>query len=446
MDSTARGMEVWPSPSSPIARGTSIAGAPAASRRGRRPGVSLSRRALPLLRCSAGRQSAEQSCQLPERYAVVDRDVARGIGWHRWEARVVLILDDGDSTKLFQCTKPCRPISEIACQDDPDGCGSIDLGRRPEQRVDCWTKAILSWPPGHPEAARFDDQMPVGRRDIDGSGLEALPVAWMNDWHPGHSRQDLGNEAWRLGRDMQHNADWSRKTGWQIPGEFTKRLDATGRGPDDDDSASRHGSRAAPARRRKVVRISHQRPSEALMSSTGGSATRSSHSDGLVVVGVGASAGGIPALRQFFSHVSANGSVAYVVILHLSPDHDSKLAEVLQVTLPFPVTQVTATAPLEADHVYVIPPNRSLAILDGQVTVAEFTRAEQRRSPVDIFFRALAEAYGSRAISVILSGYWYQRFGWPQAHQGTWWLRDRAGSEPGRIQRYAWPRHRHRPC
>ena len=140
------------------------------------------------------------------------------------------------------------------------------------------------------------------------------------------------------------------------------------------------------------------------MSSTGESASKPSQNDGLVVVGLGASAGGIPALRQFFSHVSANGSVAYVVILHLSPDHDSKLAEVLQVTLPFPVTQVAAAAPLEPDHVYVIPPNRSLAILDGHVTVSEFTRAEQRRSPVDIFFHALAEAYGSRAVSVILSG------------------------------------------
>ena len=96
--------------------------------------------------------------------------------------------------------------------------------------------------------------------------------------------------------------------------------------------------------------------------------------------------------------------MAYVVILHLSPDHDSKLAEVLQVMLPLPVSQVRATAPLEADHVYVIPPNRSLAILDGHLTVSEVTRREQRRSPVDVFFSALAEAYGSRAVSVILSG------------------------------------------
>ena len=167
----------------------------------------------------------------------------------------------------------------------------------------------------------------------------------MDDWHPGNSRQNVGKEFWRLGRNMQHNADRRGKTGRQIPGELTQRLDATGRGPDHDDTANRHGS----ARRRKVMRISHQRPSEPLMSSTAESASRSSQNDGLVVVGLGASAGGISALRQaFFSHVSPNGSVAYVVILHLSPDHDSQLAEVLQVMLPFPVTQVTENEPLEA--------------------------------------------------------------------------------------------------
>ena len=244
---------------------------------------------------------------------------------------------------------------------------------------------------------------------------------------------------------MQHNADWRGKIGRQIPGEFTQRLDATGRGPDHDDTANRHGSGVARSAAPQAHAYRRRRPSEAVMSSTGESASKPSQNDGLVVVGLGASAGGIPALRQFFSHVSANGSVAYVVILHLSPDHDSRLAEILQVTLPFPVTQVAAAAPLEPDHVYVIPPNRSLAILDGHLTVSEFTRAEQRRSPVDIFFHALAEAYGSRAVSVILSGSWYQRFGWTQAHQGTRRLCARAGPHPGRIQRYAAPRHRDRP-
>ena len=124
----------------------------------------------------------------------------------------------------------------------------------------------------------------------------------------------------------------------------------------------------------------------------------------MLVVGLGASAGGIKALKEFFSHVPAQSGVGYVVILHLSPDHESKLAEVLQTTAPMPVTQVTATVTIEPDHVYVVPPNKMLNISDGQLTLADFTRAEQRRAPVDAFFRALADTHGSRAVCVVLSG------------------------------------------
>ena len=83
------------------------------------------------------------------------------------------------------------------------------------------------------------------------------------------------------------------------------------------------------------------------------------------VAGLGASAGGIQALKEFFARVEPGQDAAYVVILHLSPDHDSHLAEVLQSAAPMPVTQVTASTPIAADHVYVVPPNKSLSIVDG---------------------------------------------------------------------------------
>src|SRR5262245_9383325 len=124
----------------------------------------------------------------------------------------------------------------------------------------------------------------------------------------------------------------------------------------------------------------------------------------LLVVGLGASAGGIEALRSFFSHVPAESGAAYVVILHLSPDHDSKLAEVLQTTASISVTQVTHPVRVEADHVYVVPPNRRLEIVDGMLTLSEMTQREHRRSPVDVFFRALADANGSRSVGIVLSG------------------------------------------
>jgi two-component system CheB/CheR fusion protein len=123
-----------------------------------------------------------------------------------------------------------------------------------------------------------------------------------------------------------------------------------------------------------------------------------------LVVGLGASAGGITALQQFFTRVDPSVDAAYVVILHLSPDHDSRLAEVVQAVTPMPVTQVTEQVQIQTRHIYVISPKSSLAAEGNTLTVSPMTRFEQRRSPVDIFFRALADAHGPRAICIVLSG------------------------------------------
>ena len=122
------------------------------------------------------------------------------------------------------------------------------------------------------------------------------------------------------------------------------------------------------------------------------------------VVGIGASAGGIEALKEFFHHVAPDSGAAYVVILHLSPDHDSQLAQVLQHSAPIPVTQVAGHAVIKANHVYVVPPNRMLRIEGDAIEVADITRKEERRAPVDLFFRSLADARGSHSTAVVLSG------------------------------------------
>ena len=126
--------------------------------------------------------------------------------------------------------------------------------------------------------------------------------------------------------------------------------------------------------------------------------------DGFLLVGIGASAGGIQALQNFFENVPPKSGMAYVVVLHLSPDHDSRLAEVLQNTTSMPVTQVTQKVAVEPDHVYVVPPNGHLTMLDGHIDVSTNTMLEERRAPVDLFFRTLAESHKSRAVAVILSG------------------------------------------
>src|SRR3954471_3795395 len=127
-------------------------------------------------------------------------------------------------------------------------------------------------------------------------------------------------------------------------------------------------------------------------------------SDLRAVVGIGASAGGIAALQRFFARVPRSGHTAYVVVLHLSPEHDSHLAEVLQSVSPIPVVQVTGAAPLKSDRVYVVSPNHNLSITDGSIVTTEMSRAEQRRAPIDIFFRSLADVHPAVVVSVVLSG------------------------------------------
>lgn len=123
-----------------------------------------------------------------------------------------------------------------------------------------------------------------------------------------------------------------------------------------------------------------------------------------LIVGIGASAGGIQALKAFFEQVPASSGLAFVVILHLSPDHDSLLAEILQTSSGIPVTQVKEKGRIRPDHVYVVPPDRHLTMEDGHLVVTKNVLQEDRRAPVDIFFRTLAESHGERAVCVVLSG------------------------------------------
>ncbi|MBV9963029.1 MAG: PAS domain-containing protein [Parafilimonas sp.] len=126
--------------------------------------------------------------------------------------------------------------------------------------------------------------------------------------------------------------------------------------------------------------------------------------DEFLIVGLGASAGGIQALQEFFQHLPLKSGMAYVVILHLSPDHDSSLATVLQTATKMPVAQVTEKVKVQPDHVYVVPPNQHLTMQDGSIIVSPNIQVEERRAPVDIFFRTLADEHGSRAIAIVLSG------------------------------------------
>lgn len=122
------------------------------------------------------------------------------------------------------------------------------------------------------------------------------------------------------------------------------------------------------------------------------------------VVGIGTSAGGLAALKTFLNHVPADSGLAFVVVVHLSPDHESHLAELLQPNVSFPVQQVSNTTLIEGNHVYIIPPNANLNAIDTHLHLSKLEERRQERAPIDHFFRTLASTHDGNAIAVVLTG------------------------------------------
>ncbi len=127
------------------------------------------------------------------------------------------------------------------------------------------------------------------------------------------------------------------------------------------------------------------------------------HGD-FIVVGIGASAGGVKALQNFFAAMPADSGMAFVVILHLAPNHESSLPQILQTQTTMPVVQVNETHKVEPNHVYVISPNHQLEMVDGVIRPADVERPHGNRVAIDTFFRTLAEAYERNAVCIVLSG------------------------------------------
>ncbi len=123
------------------------------------------------------------------------------------------------------------------------------------------------------------------------------------------------------------------------------------------------------------------------------------------VVGIGASAGGIDALRQLFSALPNDLGLAYVVIVHLAPDYESELAGILGRCTAMSVVEVKdhQRLDLQPNCVYVIAPDRKLEITENTIAAAPFRDLRERRAAIDVFFRSLAEKHGD-GFAVVLSG------------------------------------------
>src|SRR5689334_13424141 len=114
------------------------------------------------------------------------------------------------------------------------------------------------------------------------------------------------------------------------------------------------------------------------------------------VCGIGASAGGIEALQQFFRTIPTDLDIAYAVIVHLAPDRKSELPAIISRWTTMPVVQVAdhEQFPLEPNHVYVIAPDRKLEITDSVIGASALDQPRGQRAAIDLFFRSLAATHG----------------------------------------------------
>ena len=124
------------------------------------------------------------------------------------------------------------------------------------------------------------------------------------------------------------------------------------------------------------------------------------------IVGLGASAGGLPAFEAFFSGMPADAGtgLAFVLVQHLAPDHKSILTELVGRCTKLRVFEVKDGMKVKPGCVYVIPPNRDMAFIDGALQLFDPAAAQGPRLPIDFFFRSLAEDQGEMAVGIVLSG------------------------------------------
>lgn len=124
--------------------------------------------------------------------------------------------------------------------------------------------------------------------------------------------------------------------------------------------------------------------------------------DAPIVVGIGASAGGLEAVQHLLAALPANTGMAYVLVQHLDPNHESSMVGILSKSSPIPVEQAYDKMKVKPDTLIVIPPNTTPAMEDGMILLEK--REAGRHMPVDGFFTSLADSHGQNAIGIILSG------------------------------------------
>jgi two-component system CheB/CheR fusion protein len=129
-------------------------------------------------------------------------------------------------------------------------------------------------------------------------------------------------------------------------------------------------------------------------------------SNAFPVVGIGASAGGLDAFKKLLKAIPEDSGMAYVLVQHLDPSHESLLPSLLQKVTKIPVLEISDDIKVLPDHIYIIPSNKMLLANDGvlQLSPRPEKNKNERNLPIDLFFTSLAEVHQSHAIGVVLSG------------------------------------------
>ena len=154
---------------------------------------------------------------------------------------------------------------------------------------------------------------------------------------------------------------------------------------------------ASKKRTRRSVRAKTGVPTRA-------SRTAATALDSFPIVGVGASAGGLEAFRQLLGALPTDTGMAYVLVQHLDPHHESILAELLSEATRMEVSEVQGDVRVEPNRVYVIPPTKDMVLAGGMLKLVPRASRGAAHMPIDSFLKTLADVQGSQAIGVILSG------------------------------------------
>jgi len=126
--------------------------------------------------------------------------------------------------------------------------------------------------------------------------------------------------------------------------------------------------------------------------------------EGFPIVAIGTSAGGLEAFESFFKVMPPDSDIAFILIAHLDPTHVSLLPELVQKRTKMSVYQIRDGMKVAPNHIYVIPPNNQLEILNGVLQLVELSKPRATNLPIDSFFRSLARDQGANAVCIILSG------------------------------------------